>query len=69
MPVTSCFVISGPHPAEEKDNHLTLMLTSAQPSLFSSAAPLLRGTFYQQKETPDKVVLNESITLIVLFQT
>lgn len=36
MPVTSCFVISVPHPAEEKDIHLTLMLTSA-PLFFPSA--------------------------------
>ncbi|KAI4799383.1 hypothetical protein KUCAC02_016951 [Chaenocephalus aceratus] len=33
MPVTSCFVISVPHPAEEKDSHLTLMLTPALASL------------------------------------
>ncbi|TNN75390.1 hypothetical protein EYF80_014437 [Liparis tanakae] len=46
MPVTSCFVISGPHPAEEEDNHLTLMLTPAQPSLVSSSAPLRRGTVH-----------------------
>lgn len=36
MSVTSCFVISVPHPAEEKDNCLTLRLASAQPSLFPS---------------------------------
>ncbi|CAB1456135.1 unnamed protein product [Pleuronectes platessa] len=38
-----CLVISVPHPAEEKDIHLTLMLTTAQPTL-RVWLPLLRAS-------------------------